>query len=126
MATRRSTTTQLNSGHYTIKHELFWTVLLGIAIPLLSGTFYVGQLIGNTRYDATTNEIRENNQQLKDSLRRDQMVIERMKHVSDSALNIIGHMPYDQLKLDTAQFHKVQSTIEAAGAALYLNINYKK
>ncbi|MCO5950577.1 hypothetical protein [Mucilaginibacter flavidus] len=126
MATRRSSPTQPNPGHYTIKHELFWTVLLGLGIPLLSGIFYVGERIGNARYDMATNEVRESNKQLKDSLVSKHAVIERMKHVSDSALNIIGHMPYDQLKLDTGQFRKVQSTIEAAGAALYLNINYKK
>lgn len=113
------------NGHYIIKHEIFWSVLLGISIPLLSGTFYVGQLIGNTRYNMATNEVREHNHQLLDSLKLQQRVIERMRFVSDSALNIIGHMPYDQMKLDTTQFHKVQSTIEAAGAALYLNINYK-
>ena len=61
-----------------------------------------------------------------DSLRLQKVDIERMRFVSDSALNILGHMPYDQMKLDTLEFHKVQSNIEAAGAALYLNINYKK
>jgi hypothetical protein len=34
-------------------------------------------------------------------------------------------MPYDKMKLDTSEFRRVQSTIEAAGAALYLNINRK-
>jgi hypothetical protein len=48
-----------------------------------------------------------------------------MSFVSDSALNILGHMPYDKMKLDTAEFHNVQSNIEAAGAALYLNTNHK-
>jgi hypothetical protein len=72
-----------------------------------------------------TNDVRERNHQLLDSLKRQSRVVERMRFVSDSALNIIGHMPYDQMKLDTAQFHKVQLTIEAAGAALYLNMNYK-
>jgi hypothetical protein len=113
------------TGHYIIKHELFWTVLLGISIPLLSATFYVGQLIGNTRYDMTTNEIKETNKLLRDSLKLQRRTIERMRFVSDSALNILGHMPYDQMKLDTSEFHKVQSNIEAAGAALYLNINHK-
>lgn len=122
--------TKINSpkrklGHYTIKHELFWAVLLGIAIPLLSGTFYLGQLIGNTKFDISTNEIRETNRILIDSLRLKDRKIERMRFVSDSALNILGHMPYDKMKLDTTEFRNVQSNIESAGAALYLNINLK-
>jgi hypothetical protein len=44
-----------------------------------------------------------------------------MRFISDSAHQILGHMPYDQMKLDTSEFRKVQSNIEAAGAALYLN-----
>lgn len=113
-------------GHYIIKQELFWTVLLGISIPLLSATFYVGQLIGNTKYDLSTNEVRETSKLLNDSLKLQRRTIERMRFVSDSALNILGHMPYNQMKLDTSEFHKVQSNIEAAGAALYLNINYRR
>ncbi|HKG06857.1 MAG TPA: hypothetical protein VKB19_10390 [Pedobacter sp.] len=110
-----------NEGHYKIKHELFWTVLLA----LLSGTFYLGQLIGNTRFDISTNEIREKNKVLTDSLKLQRKAMERMRFVSDSALNILGHMPYEQMKLDTSEFRKVQTNIESAGAALYLNINYK-
>ncbi len=121
MTETRRNAPRSKTGHYIIKHELFWTVLLA----LLSGTFYVGQLIGNTRYDISTNEIRETNKLLKDSLKLQRRTIERMSFVSDSALNILGHMPYDRMKLDTSEFRKVQSNIEAAGAALYLNINYK-
>nr|WP_068891823.1 hypothetical protein [Pedobacter panaciterrae] len=117
--------TQSKSEHYTIKHELFWAVLLGISIPLLSATFYVGQLIGNTRFDISTNEIRETNRLLIDSLKLKDRKIERMRFVSDSALNILAHMPYDKMKLDTTEFRNVQSNIESAGAALYLNINLK-
>ena len=61
----------------------------------------------------------------RDTLKLQRQTIARMRFVSDSALNILGHMPYDRMKLDTAQFHKVQSNIKAAGAALYLNINHK-
>ena len=114
------------TGHYIIKHELFWTVLLGLSIPLLSATFYFGQLIGNRRYDMSTNQIIETDRLLKDSLKLQKQTIERMRFVSDSALNILGHMPYNQMKLDTSEFHRVQSNIEAAGAALYLNINHKQ
>lgn len=123
MANTRKTNTQ--AEHYTIKHELFWAVLLGVSIPLLSATFYVGQLIGNTRFDISTNEIRETNRLLMDSLKLKDRKIERMRFVSDSALNILGHMPYDKMKLDTTEFRNVQSNIESAGAALYLNINLK-
>jgi hypothetical protein len=125
MAETRRNVPRPKTGHYIIKHELFWTVLLGISIPLLSATFYVGQLIGNTRYDMSTNAIKETDKLLRDSLKLKKQTIERMRFVSDSALNILGHMPYDQMKLDTSEFHKVQSNIEAAGAALYLNINQK-
>jgi hypothetical protein len=125
MAETRRNPPRPRTGHYTIKHELFWTVLLGISIPLLSATFYVGQLIGNTRYDMATNEIKETDKRLRDSLKLQSRMIKRMRFVSDSALNILGHMPYDHMKLDTSEFHKVQSNIEAAGAALYLNINHK-
>lgn len=101
---------------------MFWTVILG----LISGVFYLGFVIGNTKFDISTNEIRETYRVLLDSLKTRKGDIERMRFVSDSALNILVHMPYDQMKLDTLEFHKVQSNIEAAGAAFYLNINYKK
>jgi hypothetical protein len=125
MAETRRNIPRQKAGHYLIKHELFWTVLLGISIPLVSATFYIGQQIGSTRYDASVNDIRETNKLLKDSIKLQKRNIERMRFVSDSALNILGHMPYDKMKLDTSQFHKVQSNIEAAGAALYLNIKNK-
>jgi len=121
----RKDTPRSKTGHYSIKHELFWSVLLGISLPLLSFTFYIGHFIGNTKYDMSVYEIRETDKLLRDSLKLQRRTIERMRFVSDSALNIIAHMPYDQMKLDTSEFHKVQSTIEAAGAALYININYK-
>lgn len=126
MATNRRNVSHQRSGHYLIKQELFWSVLLGISIPLLTGMFFLGQFIGNTKYDIGTNEVRETNRLLKDSLIMRDRSIERMRFVSDSALNIMGHMPYEKMKLDTLEFRKVQSNIEAAGAALYLNINYKK
>jgi len=74
----------------------------------------------------STNQIIETDRLLKDSLKLQKQTIERMRFVSDSALNILGHMPYNQMKLDTSEFHRVQSNIEAAGAALYLNINHKQ
>ena len=126
MAQTRRNVAQPKSGHYLIKQELFWSALLGISIPLLTGMFFLGQFIGNTKYDISTNEVRESNMLLKDSIALRDRSIERMRFVSDSALNILGHMPYEQMRLDTLEFHKVQSNIEAAGAALYLNINYKK
>jgi hypothetical protein len=78
MAYERINSAKPKTGHYTIKHELFWTVLLGISIPLLSATFYIGNLIGNTRFDISTNEIRETNKLLRDSLRLQKRTIERM------------------------------------------------
>jgi hypothetical protein len=125
MTETRRNATPPKIGHYIVKHELFWTVLLRVSIPLLSATFYVGQLVGNRRYDITTNEIKETDKKLRDSLKLQRQTIERMSFVSDSALNILGQMPYNHMKLDTSQFHKVQFNIEAAGAALYLNINHK-
>ena len=121
MADSRRNTQRTQIEYYSIKHELFWTVLLGVSIPLLSATFYFGHVIGNTRFDISTNEIRETNKLLQDSLKLQRKTMERMRFISDSAHNILAHMPYDQMTLDTAEFRKVQSNIEAAGAALHLN-----
>jgi hypothetical protein len=125
MAEARRNTPRPIAGHYIIKHELFWTVLLGISIPLISGIFYLGQLTENVKYDMNTNEVEETFKHLRDSIKIQERKLERMRIVSDSAHNILGHMPYDQMKLDTFEFRKVQSNIEAAGAALYLNTHNK-
>jgi len=68
MAQTRRNVPQSKSGHYLIKQELFWSVLLGISIPLLTEMFFLGQFIGNTKYDISTNEFRESNRLLKDSI----------------------------------------------------------
>ena len=46
--------------------------------------------------------------------------IKFMVRNSDFAHNILGHMPYNEMKLDTQEFRKVQTNIENAGTVLSL------
>jgi len=110
----------------------FWgTMAAACALFLAAGYYW-----GNSKFDSEKFQLKEQRDHYRaqvDSMTKlstgtiklQRQTIERMRFVSDSALNILGHMPYDQMKLDPTQFHKVQSNIEAAGAALYLNINHK-
>jgi len=100
-----------------LKNPLFWTV---VAI-LIAGSFTLGFYLGNARFDANLIELSETKRDLQDSLKIKNRIIESLRHNSDSALNILGHMPYDKMNLDTLSHRKVQTTIENAGKALYLN-----
>ncbi|MES1226158.1 MAG: hypothetical protein ABUT20_62360 [Bacteroidota bacterium] len=100
-----------------LKNPVFWTV---IAI-VIAGSFPLGLYIGNARFDNNLIELSESKRELQDSVKIKNRQIKSMKHNSDSALNILGHMPYSEMNLDTLSFHKVQTTIENVGAALYLN-----
>jgi hypothetical protein len=108
--------------------SLFWSV----ALTLLGGFFGFGFYVGTTKFDKNLIELTDSNRELKsdivnlkDTIKTRENSIEYMRRISDSALNILGHMPYDEMTLDTLSYRKVQTTIENAGAALYLNKNYR-
>ena len=100
-----------------IKNPMFWTV----TVILIGGTFTLGFYLGNVKFDNNLIELSQDKKTLQDSLKVRDNLIQIIRHNSDSALNILGHMPYDEMKLDTQSFRKVQTTIENAGATLYLN-----
>jgi hypothetical protein len=115
------------NGVYHINVSLFWT----LALASLGGFFAFGQHVGTTKFDKNLIDLSDSNRtfksdivSLKDTVKVRENVIEYMRHVSDSTLNILGNMPYKQMTLDSLSFKKVQSTIEKAGAALYLNKDY--
>ncbi len=119
---------KVTQGVYQINTSLFW----GVILPLLGGFFAFGLYVGTTKFDRNLIDLSDNNQDLKTevanlkaTIKARENSVEYMRGVSDSALNILGHMPYNEMNLDTLSFRKVQTTIENAGAALYLNKNYQ-
>jgi hypothetical protein len=100
-----------------IKNPVFWSVIF----PAIGGSIYFGTTIGTIKYDSDKISLHEKNRALEDSIKSRDNVINFLRHNSDSALNILGRMPYNEMKLDTNEFRKVQTNIENAGAALYLN-----
>ena len=100
-----------------LKNKIFW----GTIVVLTGGAFALGLHFGNNKFDNNLIELTETNKQLLDSINAKDQVIKIIRHNSDSALNILGHMPYNEMTLDTLEFRKVQTNIENAGAALYLN-----
>lgn len=83
--------------------------------------------MGTIKYDNDKIILSENNIALKDTIKeKDNLInlienkITKMQIISDSAHNILGHMPYDEMNLDTNEFRLIQTNIEAAGAALNL------
>lgn len=118
---------KVTQGVYQINTSLFW----GVILSLLGGFFAFGLYVGTTKFDKNLIDLSDSNQELKaevanlqDTIKARNNSVEYMRRVSDSALNILGHMPYNEMNLDTLSFRKVQTTIENAGAALYLNKNY--
>lgn len=100
-----------------VKNPVFWTV-----ITISIGTaFTLGLYIGNAKFDNNLIELSYKNKNLEDSIKIKNNVIKRIRHISDSAHNILGHMPYNEMTLDTLSYRKVQTNIENAGAALSLN-----
>lgn len=97
---------------------VFWGFIGAFLIGVPLWSFDQGKDLGYQRVD-------EERLQLKDSVKVLNKAINYMRHNSDSALNILSHMPYDKMTLDTLTYRKVQTNIEGAGAVLYLNINYK-
>jgi hypothetical protein len=102
---------------FGLSQEFFWTVF----ITLVSGAFALGIYFGSNKFDKNLIELSDTNKELKDTIKVHENTINYIRHNSDSALNILGHMPYNEMSLDTLSFRKVQTTIENAGAALYLN-----
>ena len=114
-------------GVYNINTSLFW----GVILPLLGGFFAFGLYVGTTKFDKNLIDLSDSNRELKseivnlkDTVKARENSIEYMRRISDSALHILGHMPYKEMTLDTISFRKVQTTIENAGGALYLNKDY--
>lgn len=100
-----------------VSQELFWTVLLA----LVGGSFGLGIYFGSNKFDRNLIELSDTNRELKDTIKAHENTIKYIRNNSDSALNILGHMPYNEMTLDTLAFRKVQTTIENAGGVLYLN-----
>jgi hypothetical protein len=127
-AKQKRTYWKILNGVYHINVPLFWSV----ALPLLGGFFAFGLYAGTTKFDKNLIELSDSNRifqsdivSLKDTIKVRENGIEYMRHVSDSALNILGNVPYTEIVLDSIAFKKIQSTIEKAGAALYLNKDYR-
>lgn len=125
---RKNILFKATQGAYQINTSLFW----GVILPLLGGFFAFGLYVGTTKFDRNLIDLSDSNRDLKtevahlkDTVKARENSIEYMRQISDSALNILGHMPYKEMTLDTLSFRKVQTTIENAGAALYLNKNYQ-
>lgn len=103
----------VKGNSYVIGIGTFWAV-----IPVVCGVAFFS---GTIKYDSEKINLSEENRALKDTIKVREKKIEYMKRISDSAHNILGHMPYDEMKLDTLEYRKVQTNIENAGAALNLN-----
>lgn len=100
-----------------LKNQVFWTT----TVILVSAAFTVGFYLGNVRFDSNLIALSDDKKTLQDSLRMKEQLIQKLRHNSDSALNILSHMPYKEMTLNANSFLKVQTTIENAGAVLYLN-----
>lgn len=100
-----------------IKNLYFWSVLVVVCTTSF--------LLGGIRFDQNLIDLSEHNRALNDSIAQYKNGVEYMRNNSDSALAAIANMPYNKMKLDTAEFRLVQSTIEKGSAMLYLNKNFK-
>lgn len=103
----------INGSSYTIGTGIFW-----VALPIICSLAF---FLGTIKFDADKISLVEDKKALQDTIKVRENTINYLRHNSDSALNILGHMPYNEMKLDTNEFRKVQTNIENAGAALYLN-----
>ncbi len=97
-----------------LTQELFWTLLLAF----IGGAFGLGVYFGSNKFDRNLIELSDNNRSLQDTIKARESTIKVIQHNSDTALDILGHMPYQEMRLDTTSFRKVQTTIENAGAFL--------
>ncbi|MBN8651170.1 MAG: hypothetical protein J0L67_07075 [Cytophagales bacterium] len=104
---------QVEGKSYRIGVGTFWVVL-----PLICGFAF---FLGSKKFDLEKINLAEQKQELENRIKAQENTIKYLRHNSDSSLNILGHMPYDEMTLDSMSFRKVQTTIENAGAALSLN-----
>lgn len=98
---------------YIIGTGTFW-----VALPIICSLAF---LLGTIKYDSDKINLAENNKALQDTIKIRETTIKYLRKNSDSAINILGQMPYKEMKLDTNEFRKVQTNIENAGSVLYLN-----
>lgn len=103
----------VDGSSYIIGTGTFW-----VAGPIICSLAF---LLGTVKYDADKITLLEDRKSLQDTIRVRENTIKYLRHNSDSALTILSNMPYKEMKLDTSEFRKVQTNIENAGAALYLN-----
>ncbi|MDF7817964.1 hypothetical protein P1X15_10170 [Runella sp. MFBS21] len=113
LATEKRKVPLFNGNFYNISVETFW-----VALPIICSLAF---FLGTIKYDADKISLSEQKKALEDTVRVREKTIKYIRHNSDSALNILGHMPYNEMTLDSLSFRKVQTTIENAGGALYLN-----
>jgi hypothetical protein len=103
----------INGNSYTMGSGTFW-----VALPIICSLAF---FLGTIKYDADKIALVERKAALEDTIRVRDSRINQMRHFSDSALDILSRIPYSEMTLDTQSFRKVQTTIENAGAVLYLN-----
>ncbi len=100
-----------------IKSPLFWSILT----ILIGASFTLGVYFGNTRFDSNMILLTEEKKALLDTVKIKENLINVFRNNSDSALNILSHLPYSELKIDSLEFNIIQSTIEKVGEVLRLN-----
>ena len=103
----------INGSTYHIGSGTFW-----VALPLVCSLSFI---LGTIKFDTDKINLSEKNKALQDSIKIRENIIKDLRNNSDSALNILSNMPYNEMKLDTQSFRKVQATIENAGGVLYKN-----
>jgi hypothetical protein len=100
----------INGNTYTIGTGIFW-----VALPIICSLSF---FLGTVKYDADKINLSDQKKALEDTVKIRENKITELRHYSDSALNILSHMPYSEMTLDTLSFRKVQTTIENASAVL--------
>lgn len=103
----------ISGSSYTMGTGTFW-----VALPIICSLAF---LLGTIKYDADKISLVEDKKALQDTIRARENTIKYLRHNSDSALSILSHMPFNEMSLDSGEFRKVQTNIENAGSALYLN-----
>lgn len=99
----------------------FWS----LAVAIVGGAFTAGFYAGNVKYDTEKIDLSEQNRVLNDSIHTYHGVADYMRNKASSAHQLLGHMPYDELKLDSIQWRKVQTHIESVGFVLDTMAHYR-
>ena len=94
----------ISGNSYSIGISTFWVVL-----PIICSLSF---FLGTIKYDTDKISLIEDKKALQDTIKVRENTIKYLRHNSDSALNILGHMPYNEMRLDTNEFRKVQTNIE--------------